>query len=100
MVSSRAPDSAGLGGVELHVDALMSCVPPGFSVHCAYPRAGELFVESATPRKLVAVLPLTGASRPLDPNPALTESLVSVVFGVRADVLHLHSPALGPEAIA
>ncbi len=99
-MSSRAPDSAGLGGVELHVDALMSFVPAGFSVHCAYPRAGELLVERATPRKLVAVLPLVGASRPRDPNPALTEALVRVAVGVRADVLHLHSPALGPEAIA
>jgi glycosyltransferase involved in cell wall biosynthesis len=99
MVSSRAPDSAGLGGVELHVAALMSSVPPGFSVHCAYPRAGELIVERASPRKLVAVLPLPGTPGPFDPNPALTDSLVTTVLGIRADVLHLHSPALGPEAI-
>jgi glycosyltransferase involved in cell wall biosynthesis len=100
MVSSRAPDSAGLGGVELHVDALMSFVPPGFSVHCAYVHAGELFVESATPRKLIAVLPLAVAARPLEPNPALADSLATAVLGLRAHALHLHSPALGPETIS
>jgi glycosyltransferase involved in cell wall biosynthesis len=100
MVTSRAPDSAGLGGVELHVDALLSFAPAGFSVFCAYPRAGELFVEGERPRRLVAVLPLSGASPPLEPNRSFSDSLIAAVHGTRADVLHVHSPALGPVAFA
>jgi glycosyltransferase involved in cell wall biosynthesis len=69
-------------------------------VHCAYPRAGELIVESARHRALVAALPLAGTASPAEPNPALTDALVVAARGTRADVVHVHAPALGPAALA
>jgi glycosyltransferase involved in cell wall biosynthesis len=100
MLLSRPPRPAALGGVELHVDALLSLSPTSFAVYAAYPQAGELLVETAHPRELVAALPLVSGPPPLEPNPGLVDALAAVIVGIDADVLHVHSPALGPATIA
>lgn len=75
------------------MDALVTAAPPEVALFVAYPRTGELYVESGRPRELRSVLPL-------DPASGLAGPLEAAIAGVGADVLHVHSPALGPAAIA
>lgn len=98
MLAARSPDPEGLGGVEIHLDALLSAPPAEFRVFVAYPRAGELYVESGNPPALRAVLPLIRAGA--EGNALFSNALVAALVGLRADILHVHAPTLGPGAIA
>src|SRR5262249_51062658 len=59
----------------------------------AYPSAGTLVVEGWSPRRLLALL-ATGPG-----SDAMTLALTAAAVGTRADVLHVHSPLLGVDAI-
>jgi glycosyltransferase involved in cell wall biosynthesis len=99
MLASAAPDPGALGGVPVHVAALAAHAPRGISVATAYPHGGELSVEEWGPRRLAATLPLPGAPGGPESALSLEAAIVAAVLGTRANVLHVHSPLLGPEAI-
>jgi glycosyltransferase involved in cell wall biosynthesis len=87
------PDTEGLGGVSLHVAALSTLCPPAVTAFTAYPSAGSLVVEEWEPRRLVALLPVP------DGPAGVEATLTAAAVGTRADVLHVHAPQLGPDAI-
>ena len=87
------PDAEGLGGVALHVAALSTFCPPSVTVFTAYPSAGTLVVEGWAPRRLAALLPISEGSGSIE------AALTPAVVGTGAEILHVHSPLLGPDAI-
>jgi glycosyltransferase involved in cell wall biosynthesis len=101
MLSERRPDADALGGTEVHIAELLGNAPRDIDFHSAYTAEGRLVVEAwrGGRRAEIAalVMPLDGDA--LD-RPALREALVTALLGTASDVLHVHSPALGPRDIA
>jgi len=91
LLSQRAPDADALGGVEIHVADLVAALPPEIEPFAAYLRAGRLVVEQFRPEHREI------ASLPADD---LADALETTLLALEADVLHLHSPQLSPDALA
>jgi glycosyltransferase involved in cell wall biosynthesis len=100
LLTSDPPDARALGGVPVHVAALANGAAGEVTVHTAHPTGNELWVERWGPRHLAAVLPLDGAPSTASHDDSLELALVAAMVGTRADVLHVHSPLLGPRAMA
>jgi len=101
MLSERRPDADALGGTEVHIAELLANAPQNMGFHSAYAAEGRLIVEawSAGRRTEIAALVMPPEGDALE-RPALREALVAALLGTASDVLHVHSPALGPRDIA
>jgi len=101
MLSERRPDADALGGTEVHIAELLSNAPQNVRLHSAYAAEGRLVVEAwnAGHRAEIAalVMPLDGDALE---RPLLRDALVAAMLGTESDVLHVHSPGLGPRDIA
>jgi glycosyltransferase involved in cell wall biosynthesis len=98
LLSSGPPDPAAIGGVELHVAALSRHVGPDVRVHTAFVHAGDLCVASGTGGRPIATIPVSGGRD--DRSRSLETAIAVALAGTEAALLHVHSPMLGPEAIA
>jgi glycosyltransferase involved in cell wall biosynthesis len=97
-LSAAPPDPDALGGVSVHVAALATNAPASVTMHTAHPSGAALEVARWAPRGLAALLPLSTPGARSEES--LEAALVAALVGTRADVLHVHSPQLGPRAIA
>jgi glycosyltransferase involved in cell wall biosynthesis len=100
LLGSDPPDAQALGGVPIHVAALAQGAASDITVHTAHPHGNELRVERWGPRCLAAVLPLDGAPGTDSYEESLESALVAAMEGTQANVFHVHSPLLGPRAMA
>lgn len=91
LVTEREPDAEGLGGVEIHVADLAENLPPDVEPFGAHLRAGRLVVEAFRPerRELCAL-----------PHGESLETWVTALLALRIDVLHVHSPQIGPDVLS
>jgi glycosyltransferase involved in cell wall biosynthesis len=97
------PDPRALGGVQVHVAALARWAPPPVKVLTAHVEGGNrLVVEGWRPsRHTVAEVPFTRATLdPTEEDPALRRALEVAVAAAGANVLHVHTPGLGPRTVA
>jgi glycosyltransferase involved in cell wall biosynthesis len=98
LLTCDRPDPRALGGIALHVAALAQNAPPRVALFTAHVAGNELRVESWKPRRLVAILPLTGQNEEGVPGAGAAE-LTAAIAGTRSEVLHVHSPLMGASAI-
>jgi glycosyltransferase involved in cell wall biosynthesis len=95
------PDEGALGGIQVHVAVLARAAAAEVAMHTAHADGNELRVQSWSrrgPALLVARLPIRDGVSPGDPR-SLEAAVTAAVAGTRADVLHVHSPLLGAQAI-
>jgi glycosyltransferase involved in cell wall biosynthesis len=91
LLGARAPDTCALGGVEIHVADLASHFDDRIEPLAAHLRADSVVIEAFRPvRRELALLPAR------DLAGALTTALV----GCDVSILHIHSPQMGPDALA
>lgn len=91
LLGERAPAADALGGVEVHIADLAVHLPVDVEPFGAHLRANRLVIEALRPERLEL------ASLPADDFAA---SLQTALLALNADVLHVHSPQVGAEALA
>lgn len=89
-VVAARPGPRALAGVPLHVHALLVALPAALRVSVVWPAGGSLLVARRDPRRVEATLDATD----------LGAALAAALAGTSAEVLHVHSPELGPRALA
>jgi glycosyltransferase involved in cell wall biosynthesis len=89
-LSERSPDRYALGGLEVHVADLQAHLGSGVEPFGAHSRSKRLVVEAFRPARRDLAL-LAGD---------LAGALSTALLALDVDVLHVHSPKLGPSALA
>lgn len=96
LVGARAPTADPLGGSDWVALALRNNPPSGVRIFHAYEAASSLYVVGPDSERPIARFSVGSGSGPH----AMAEALAATIAGVRASVVDIHYPQLGPGALA